>query len=98
MADESSAESDEWMLTASTRIALILDHGRELAAFRCLTPRCVPMAHRHCGGIYSDPDNLFVDKRAASCDFSKERETQIDILSSGFPRSGCGTISTDTSR
>ena len=44
------------------------------------------------------PHNLFIDKGAVSGDFPKERETQIDSLSSGFPRSGCGTISPDNSR
>lgn len=44
------------------------------------------------------PHNLFIDNDAVSCDFLEERETQIDSLSGGFPRSGCGTISTDTSR
>ena len=39
MADDPSAESDKWMLTASTRIAPVLDHGREVAAFPCFTLR-----------------------------------------------------------
>jgi hypothetical protein len=43
------------------------------------------------------PDNLLFDKSVASCEFLKERETQIDFLSSGFPRLGGGTIATDNS-
>jgi len=42
--------------------------------------------------------DLFIDNRSFSCDFLKERETQLDSLSSGFPRSGGGTIATDNSR
>jgi hypothetical protein len=38
------------------------------------------------------------DKSVVSCELLKERETQIDSLSSGFPRSGGGTIATDNSR
>ena len=37
------------------------------------------------GANYSDPHNLFIDKRAVSCDFSKERETQIDFSRADSP-------------
>ena len=59
----------ESTLAASTRIALVLYYRGEVDAISVFDPLSVSDGTPTLCAIYSDPDNLLVDKRAVSCDF-----------------------------